>query len=95
MGRSLSYHPSSLDELKELLSVLREAGVSQYATEGLTLHLGSAPPKPEGDAEWLDIEKRLKQQEARDAQRELEIQFAHVGGPPPRSSSSGFDDGEN
>lgn len=88
----MSLLPDSLEGLKELLETLRAAGVSDFETPDLTLRLGRAPKPvvaPNEEADWLDIEKRLRQQEQAEAKREHELQFAHVpGGAPPFPASS-------
>jgi hypothetical protein len=75
-----------LDELRALLALLRESGVSAYETPELKLAFHGEAPDP---TEWSDFRAQMRKERDEEEEDEERVQFAHVaGGPPPRFTPS-------
>lgn len=72
----------NIDQLRELLAVLKEAGVTSFESGGVKIELGAG-------GKWTDFRAELARERDAEAEEEERVQFAHVaGGPPPRFSDS-------
>jgi hypothetical protein len=68
----------TLSELRELLEILKDAGVTRYEAADLKIEMGSS-------GKWTDFRSELARQREAEEEDEERVQFAHVaGGPPPR-----------
>lgn len=73
----------AIEELRALLALLKESGVTRYRAADLEIEL-----RPSG-GEWTDFRSQIRKSREEEEEEEEAIQFAHVrGGPPPRFAGS-------
>ena len=72
----------SVNELRALLDLLKEAGVTRFESADVKIELGAG-------GKWTDFRAELAREREAEEEEEERVQFAHVaGGPPPRFANN-------